>query len=92
MVTKLCKVNLNLFYMQFLLRKRWYQGSFESRQVQIRCVAVNGEQLVLGCFNHKGLHHAATKLATSISSCLYCCIICSDTLRQGCSRSAKSTC
>ena len=32
--------------------------------MQIRCVAENGEQLVLGCFDHKGLHHAATKLAT----------------------------
>ena len=26
----------------------------------IRCVAVNGEQLVLGYFAHKGLHRAAT--------------------------------
>ena len=25
---------------------------------------MSGEQLVLGCFDHKGLHHAATKLAT----------------------------
>ena len=25
---------------------------------------MNEERLVLGCFDHKGLHHAATKLAT----------------------------
>ena len=36
-------------------------------------VVVNEEQLVLGCFDHKGVHHAATELPTSISSCFYCC-------------------
>ena len=33
----------------------------ERYQVLIRCVAVNEEQLVLGCFDHKGFHNAYTK-------------------------------